>query len=188
MEGAGLGFFAEVLATYDPEEGKSVLRSLKSLAEISVNGFSRETYLELPDGIVQDEFLLVEVLNTATIGPRLKFAPDADPTDGLLHVACIKKNQEDGFLKYLQGMVTESLYELESVVLYKVPELKIRWHGFPVHVDGVVHPPGFNFREGEEEGASPLSLIRPFPDVAPEATIHVKVLPLCVVCGAAVIP
>lgn len=180
LEGAGLGFFAEILASYDPEEGKSVLRGLESLVAVFQNGFSRETYLQLPDQIVQEEFLAVEVLNTSAIGPRLKFAPDADPTDGLLHVVCIRKNEQDGFLNYLQGLVTESLYDLESVTVYKVPELTIRWRGFPVHVDAVVHPPHFDFRQQDKAQAGDSSFrssIRPYPDVAPEASLHIKVIP-----------
>lgn len=178
LEGAGLGFFAEVLASYDPEKGKSMLRSLGSIVEILQNGFSRETILELPDETVHDEFLLVEALNTTAVGPHLKFAPNADPGDGLFHLVCVSKSQQDGYLNYLRGMISEELHEMESVQVYKVPELKIHWHGFPVHVDAVVCPPGFDFCEGEPQaGASWSSIIRPFPDIEPEATIHIKVLP-----------
>lgn len=183
LEGAGLGFFAEVLAAYDPEKGKSVMRSLRSLAEVSLNGFSRITQIEFPEKTIQDEFLLVEVLNTTAVGPHLKFAPDADPTDGLLHVVCIKQNQQDTFLKYVRSLVTEELYELGSVEIFKVKELKIRWDGFPVHVDDVVLPPGFDFRRLEQqekeiqaENAFPFRL-RPFPDVEPGSTLHLRVLP-----------
>lgn len=178
LEGAGIGFFAEVLASYNPEKGKSVLRSLKSIVGILQEGFNRETILELPDQTIQDDFLLVEFLNTTAVGPHLKFAPDADPSDGLLNVICIKENQKEGYLNYLRGILVEDLHKMESVDVYKVPELKIRWRGFPVHVDAVVHPPGFDFKQAEaNENASPLSRIRPFPDVAPEATITIRILP-----------
>ncbi|MFO7678561.1 MAG: diacylglycerol kinase family protein [Chloroflexota bacterium] len=181
LEGAGLGFFAEVLAAYDPEKGKSVMRSLRSLAEISLNGFSRITQIEFPEKTIQGEFLLVEALNTKAVGPHLKFAPDADPTDGLLHVVCIRQDQRDTFLKYLSSLVAEDLYELGSVELFKVKELKIGWNGFPVHVDDVVLPRGFDYRRQEQsekqvEDASPFT-VRPFPDVEPGSTLHLRVLP-----------
>lgn len=178
VEGAGVGFFAEVLASYDPEKGKSILRSLESIVGILEKGFCRETIIELPDRTLKDGFLLVEILNTNAVGPRLKFAPDADPTDGLLHVVCIKESQQEGFLQYLRGLATETLNELESVEVYKVPELKIHWRGFPVHADAKVHPPGFDYRrEKREDTAALLAWIRPYPDIPESATVNFRVLP-----------
>lgn len=179
VEGAGVGFFAEVLASYDPEKGKSVLRSLEAVAEILERGFCRQTIIELPDRTLEDGFLLVEVLNTDAVGPRLKFAPDADPTDGLLHVVCIKESQQEGLLHYLRGLLAGELHQLESVDVYKVPELKIHWGGFPVHADAKVHPPGFDFRQVDPvQGMNGLGAgIRPFPDVPYSATIDFRVIP-----------
>lgn len=178
VEGAGVGFFAEVLASYDPEKGKSIMRSLESIVGILEKGFCRETVIELPDRTLKDGFLLVEILNTNAVGPRLKFAPDADPTDGLLHVVCIKESQQEGFLQYLRGLATETLHELESVEVYKVPEVTIHWHGFPIHADAKVHPPGFDYRrEGREDTAALPSWIRPYPDIPVSATVNFRVLP-----------
>ncbi|MBK8905203.1 MAG: diacylglycerol kinase family lipid kinase [Anaerolineaceae bacterium] len=175
MEGAGLGFFAEVLARYEPEKGKSVTRSVKSLVEVLTQGYGQRTTVHLPQQDVTCEFLLVEILNAHAVGPRLKFAPDADPTDGLLHVVCIDGEKREGYFSYLRGLLTEEMVELPSVSVYRVPELSIEWHGFPFHIDDYVQPKGFNFRrENQEEAAN---LIRMFPDVPEEATIHVKVLP-----------
>ncbi len=175
MEGAGLGFFAEALATYDPDKGKSVIRSLQSILDIWKHGFARETTLYLPDKEVKGEFLLVEALNTPAVGPRLKFAPDANPSDGLLDIVCIREEQRDGYLNYLRGMLTEELHELDSVEVYRVPELKISWNGFPVHVDARVHPPGFDFQLAGE-GEQPFKFV-PYPNLGPSATIKVSILP-----------
>jgi diacylglycerol kinase (ATP) len=171
IEGAGIGFFAEMLASYAPEQGKSVLRSAQSLIDVMQNGFARESTLYLPDKVVEGEFLIVEALNTTAIGPRLKFAPDADPSDGLLNIVCIRANQREGYLSYLRSLLAEELYNLDSVETYQVPEFRITWHGFPVHIDAELYPEGFDFRQ-ENEAA-----LRPYPDLAADAILHICSLP-----------
>jgi diacylglycerol kinase (ATP) len=171
VEGAGIGFFAEILATYEPEKGKSVLRSVKSLIEILQNGFAREATIRMPDQEVHGEFLLVEALNMSSIGPRLKFAPDADPGDGLLNIVCIREDNKESYIKYLTSLINEEMYELESVETYQVPWFDISWKGFPVHLDAEIHPPDFNYRKEEEEDGVGYSF-RPYPDLPESAVLH----------------
>lgn len=172
IEGAGLGFFAQVLATYDPEKGKSVTRSVESLVEVLREGYGQRTTIRLPQEEITTEFLLVEILNARAVGPRLKFAPNADPTDGLLHVVCIDGEKREGYFRYLRTMLTEEMAELPSVRVCEVPELEIAWDGFPFHVDDYIRPYGFDFRQKEDD----LSL-RQYPDVPEEATIRIEVVP-----------
>lgn len=175
IEGAGIGFFAEILATYEPEKGKSVLRSVKSLIEILQNGFAREAAIHMPNEDVYGKFLLVEALNMNAIGPRLKFAPDADPGDGLLNIVCIREDTRDSYLKYLTSLISEDLYELDSVETYRAPWFDISWKGFPVHLDAEIHPPDFNYRkeEADDTGYS----FRPYPDLPDSAVLHFENLP-----------
>ena len=172
IEGAGLGFFAEVLATYEPENGKSITRSVQALVEVLREGYGQSTTIRLAGEEVSTEFLLVEILNTHSVGPRLKFAPDADPTDGLLNVVCIDGNKREGYFRYLRGLLQEEMAELPSVAVYKVPELEIVWKGFPFHVDDYVRPSDFDFRPQDQ--SLPL---RQYPHSAEENTIRIKVLP-----------
>ena len=175
MEGAGFGFFAEVLARYEPEKGKSITRSVQTLVEVLTQGYGQKTTVHLPQEEVTAEFLLVEILNAHAVGPRLKFAPDADPTDGLLHVVCIDGAKREGYFSYLRGLLTEEMRELPSVSVYKVPELSITWHGFPFHIDDYVQPKGFDFRRTYQEEVA--HLLRLVPDVPKTAMIKIKVLP-----------
>ncbi len=173
IEGAGFGFFAQVLATYDPEKGKSVTRSIKSIVEVFRDGYGQQTKIRLPDRELSTEFLLVEILNTTAVGPRLKFAPDADPADGLLHVVCIDGEQKESYFQYMRSLLTEEIAELPSVSTYAVPRLEIVWKGFPFHVDDYIRPFDFDFQTKEEE----IFPLRRFPDVAEDATINIEVLP-----------
>lgn len=173
IEGAGLGFFAQALALYDPSKGKSITRSIRSLVDVFRDGYGQRTTIRLPDACIATEFLLVEVLNTTAIGPRLKFAPSADPTDGLLHVVCIDGEQQESTFRYLSSLLTEDIEEMPSVSVYQVPQLEILWTGFPFHIDDYVQPVGFDYRN-QENGPWPL---RRFGDVAEDAMIRIRVLP-----------
>lgn len=175
IEGAGIGFFAEILASYEPDKGKSVLRSVRSLIEILQNGFAREATIHMPDEDVHGEFLLVEALNMNAIGPRLKFAPDANPGDGLLNIVCIRDDKRESYIKYLTSLLNEELYELDSVETYRVPWFDITWKGFPVHLDAEIHPPDFSYRKEEEDGTG--YGFRPYPDLPESAVLHFENLP-----------
>jgi diacylglycerol kinase family enzyme len=173
IEGAGLGFFAQALAAYDPEKGKSVTRSVKSIVEVFQEGFGQRTTIRLPEEEISTEFLLVEILNTCAVGPRLKFAPDADPTDGLLHVVCIDGEKKESYFRYMRSLLTEEIADMPSVNVYKVQSLEIGWNGFPFHIDDYVRPFDFDYHNKKEE----LFPLRRYPDVPDDATIRVEVLP-----------
>lgn len=172
IEGAGLGFFAQVLATYEPENGKSITRSVQALVEVLREGYGQTTTIKVNGEEISTEFLLVEILNTHSVGPRLKFAPDADPTDGLLNVVCIDGQKREGYFQYLRSMLQEQMDELPSVSVYKASELEIEWKGFPFHVDDYVRPLGFDFRPQDQ--SFPL---RQYPYSSQDNTIRVNVLP-----------
>lgn len=175
LEGTGIGLFAETLAAYDPEQGKSALRSIQSLIETFQRGFVHEVTLRLPEEELSGRFLLIEVLNTTAVGPHLKFAPDADPTDGLLNVLCIREKQGAGYLQYLRGLLTEELPTLDGVELYQTPELQLSWDGFPVHVDAVVRPPNYDFRDKSINNDQVK--LHAFPDLPANSSLHISALP-----------
>lgn len=142
VEGAGLGFFADALHEYEPEKGKSILRGMSSVSEIFSRGFDHETIVHIDGHYKRGKFLLVELLNAPAIGPRLKFAPDADPTDGLIQVVFISASEREGFLSYMTSMLSEDLEKLSSVEVMQDTAVEIMWTGFPFHIDGEVRPNG----------------------------------------------
>lgn len=155
LEGTGLGFFADILATYDPAKGKSVLRSMQAFAKILSQGHAYDTTLNLDGEEISGNFLLVEMLNTTAVGPRLKFAPDATPHDGLLDILCIRESDRNNFLQYLASMLSEDLDKLETVEVHKTRKVVLKWDGFALHIDAELRPPGV--QEQAEAGDFRLS-------------------------------
>lgn len=62
----------------------------------------KEFKLEI-DGVDHSgKYLLVEIMNTRSIGPKLELAPSADPGDGFFEVVMIDEKQRASLLDYLR--------------------------------------------------------------------------------------
>jgi diacylglycerol kinase (ATP) len=137
VEGAGLGVFANVLAAYRPDEGKSLLRAVGAAA----NALDRENAIrcrvELDGERLDGEYLLVEVMNMKSIGPRVGLAPTADPSDGQFDAVLVHHRNRDALFAYLRGLVTSGLSELRSVEVVRGRKLKVNWRGSAFHADAV---------------------------------------------------
>jgi diacylglycerol kinase family enzyme len=174
FEGAGFGFFADILATYDPEKGKSIWRGLDAVRVHLQNGTPYANKLKLEGEEIAADFLLVEVMNTTAIGPRLKFAPQAAPDDGILELVCVESGDREGLLHYFTSLLLEELDRLETVTVRRVREVSFTWNGFPIHLDGEVRPPNWKARQAVEETEFGL---RPYLPHAESGEIRISILP-----------
>jgi diacylglycerol kinase (ATP) len=172
MEAFGFGFYAEALKNYQPEKGKSLARSILTGLQTLKDFEPRRYELWLDEQDLSGEYLLVEVLNTNAFGPRLKAAPKADPSDGLLEVVRIDSNNRDNFIRYLVALTNDKFDELPSVSVEQGLELKIAWDNFPIHVDAEVPTTRANI----DRRKFPAGGVRVSHTRTPETTIHVKML------------
>lgn len=166
LEAMGFGFYADTLAAYEPERGKSVLRGLAALRETLSAQRTCSCPMLLDGRDISGDYLMVEVLNTPAFGPWLKMAPGADLEDGLLEVVSICEKDRDSLLDYVAAILNETIDALPSVSRQRGRVLEIGWTGFAFHVDGEVRPEG----------------IRPQPDrpespEAKQATVRVELIP-----------
>lgn len=137
LEGAGFGLYAEALSRYKPEDGKSVLRGVKTLVEIVTELPSPTTRLRIDGQEEVGEYLLVAAMNTPQFGPRIPLAPEADPGDGLFDLVRVDAASRDSLLGYLRGLVSGDLPRLDSVDVRRVRSFEFLWTGFPIHQDAV---------------------------------------------------
>lgn len=140
LEGAGYGFFADLLSAYDPGQGKSLLRGLATLMGQARTWQSYPCRMVLDGTEVTGDFALVEVMNTRAIGPRLHLAPAADPCDGLLDVALVQREEIERLAPLLLRGVAGTLDRLPGVQYRQVQKLQLAWSGFPLHVDAEIRP------------------------------------------------
>jgi diacylglycerol kinase family enzyme len=140
LEAAGYGLYADTLAIYRPDYGKSVLRSIEAVRQTVSSFQTEQCAIHIDGNEVGDAYILFEVLNTPAFGPRLKVVPQADPADGWLDVLRIRENVREGFLAYVTSLLNGGLADLESVEVSRARKVEITWTGFPIHVDGEVRP------------------------------------------------
>lgn len=138
LEGAGTGLFAATLATYDPEEGKNPLRALTATVQ-TLSGYQPQEIKVWLDGEEQSQTtVLLEVMNTPAIGPRLRLAPNADPGDGWLDVVVVNPDQQVGFTTYLNNLLQGKFDDLPNVNVNRCRKVELEWNGSPFHCDGEV--------------------------------------------------
>lgn len=140
LEAFGCGLYADALATYEPERGKSVVRALQTMSQTLVDVQTYHWMLTLDGADLSGHYLLLEVLNTAATGPRLELAPGASTNDGLLDV--VRVHPSDVYhLEYVRGLLFGDIEEIPGVEVTRGQRLELHWTGFPLHLDGEVRPP-----------------------------------------------
>ncbi len=141
LEGFGFGLFPalmdemksmETREDATPEEELNL--ALQTLHTLVQNSEARSCHLEVDGEDISDKFLLVEIMNTRSLGPNLHLAPDADPGDGYLNVALITENQRADFSQYLLNRIHGDT-EPFSYQTYRAQNVVIQWKGSLAHAD-----------------------------------------------------
>lgn len=157
LEATGCGIFADVLYRYDPAQGKSVLRAVGTLRDVLVGYQPRELQVLMDGEDISGSYLGLEILNAKATGPRLKLAPGADPSDGLLDVVRVLPAEGVPLVAYARRLLAEALEELPNVEVRRGRRLEIAWNGDPLHVDEELRP----VRDAALEALGPLAGMPP---------------------------
>lgn len=168
LESLGIGFYASILKSYEPEKGKSILRGIESILE-GLEEYNEPKSFELTlDGMdISGEYILIEILNTPTIGPRLRLASQANTHDGLLDVVRVKESKDNGLVRIISSLLRGEVEELPNVLVNQGKILEIQWDGFPIHLDDQVLPVNeVGWRNGDM-----------LPKDPENATLQVEILP-----------
>lgn len=135
LEAFGFGLFAQGLANYHPDEGKSLFRALRAAIQTLTHYQAREWQLELDGENLSGRYLMVELMNTAAMGLRLRLAPGADPSDGLFEVVLVREDKSVGINSYIVKLAAGHIEKLPNVTVRRGRHLKLHWDGPPVHFD-----------------------------------------------------
>jgi diacylglycerol kinase family enzyme len=149
IEGLGIGLFTEMMYRLDAtnnvvlahlddtgEKVKSVLEILKErLPSFTPNSLK----ITLDGRDLSGEYILLEVMNISYIGPNLCLAPHANPSDGLLDIVLVSKDDQDNLSRCLSHCI-EGKLPYPGLTVRKGQHLQIEWDGFTVHIDDEVWP------------------------------------------------
>lgn len=135
LEAFGFGLLAHGLTDYNPGAGKSLVRAIGVALSTLTSYEAKPWRLTLDGEDLSGRFLLLEVMNTSSVGLRMVLAPDADPSDGLFDLVLVKDDDRVGLRAYLANLVAGKLESLPNVTLRRGKRLEISWDGSPLHYD-----------------------------------------------------
>jgi diacylglycerol kinase family enzyme len=135
VEAFGCGVFADMLALYDTEKGKSVGRAMSVVTDLLPNVEPYDLRLNLDGNDLSGQYVMLEAMNMAMTGPNLRLSPDADPFDGLLDIVLVKPDEKVNLFEYMKRNQDGNLEELQNVQRLQGKRLELVWTGFPTHID-----------------------------------------------------
>ena len=105
VEAVGIGALAEATAAIDQRNVSGPEKSRlarEALLEVLAAARPEQVRLAIDGQEVVASCLLAEIMNTASIGPRLALAPAADPGDGLLDLVYLEPEARAAMLAWLE--------------------------------------------------------------------------------------
>ncbi|HEU4470722.1 MAG TPA: diacylglycerol kinase family protein [Flavisolibacter sp.] len=115
-----------------PEERLAAAQEL--LHQLILSYKARACKLEIDGTDHSGSFLMVEVMNTRSIGPNLFLSPQADPGDGRFEIVLIREEERRAFADHVLGM---RMGKEETYPFFHLPadRARIRWQDSDVHAD-----------------------------------------------------
>lgn len=141
LEGFGFGIFPKLMKVMDKMEDDAgenrddkikIARAV--LYDIVLSYRPRECKI-VADGVDHTgKYIMVEVMNTQSIGPNLELSMDSDPGDGEFEVVMIPENHQKKFEAFLLNRINgkEDHYTFMTI---KAREIQIEWDGRDIHAD-----------------------------------------------------
>ncbi len=147
VEAAGVGFIGTMLAeTLRPIDW--VMRGVRRITSPGLDRWqrgargvarlvraqpAREVRLRADGVDLSGEYIAVEIMNIAAIGPRICLAPDARPGDGNLDLALVRPADRDALANYVES--PRSPDDRPPIETRRVRRVELDWPAADTHVD-----------------------------------------------------
>lgn len=111
VESFGFGLFPALIRTMEKLEGASKLSPEQEL-KIAIKKLYKSMFdskgafytIEFDGHKLEGHFLLVEIMNIKSLGPRWKIAPEAEVNDGYLDLILIPSNKKQQLIAYMKSL------------------------------------------------------------------------------------
>lgn len=142
IESAGAGLVTHLIATADTAPVEAALSEspipdrfddIRRLGALLLHAIDAADYEIDADGVdLSGRYLLVEVMNIRSVGPRLRLAPHADPGDGMLDLVLIDESARQRFAadveSWLDNWTTETPWPVRRVRRASIAGRRLAWH------------------------------------------------------------
>lgn len=138
LEGFGFGLFPRLMKEMEELDNSTKEVSEIKRAQVILHAIVQTyepRYCEITaDGVdVSGHYLMVEVMNIRSIGPRLVLT-DSDPGDGEFEVVLIPESHQKKFEAYLLNLISNK-EDTFSFMTLKAKSIEIKWKGSDAHID-----------------------------------------------------
>jgi diacylglycerol kinase (ATP) len=141
LEGFGCGIFPRLMKEMgkldldDQVSRSDRIKLARVLLHDIVQKFEPVSCKIVADGLEHSgNYIMVEVMNTKSIGPNLELAPQADPGDGEFDVVLIPESHQQKFATFLLNRINGGEEDFSFTTL-KASNLTISWQGKDAHLD-----------------------------------------------------
>jgi diacylglycerol kinase (ATP) len=141
LESFGVGIFPDLIHEMDKQSPaevdtaeKSLGKALEVLHDLVMNAEAKFCRIRVDDKEYKGNYLLVEIMNTTSIGPKLNLAPLADPGDGRFDVVLIDEKQREQLADYVEKKL-QGVEQVPFFDLLRARKIEIFWDGVKAHVD-----------------------------------------------------
>ena len=147
VEAFGIGLFArtipaaersKTLASLDSAEAK-VAYAIQMLRERLERCPPHALTLRLDGKDCSGDYVLVEIMNMAFVGPNLYLAPEINPRDGRLDVVLVTKSERDKLHESLEHW-QDGNFKRPALTRRLAQSIELEWTGFEVHMDDEAWP------------------------------------------------
>ncbi|PRY50364.1 diacylglycerol kinase family enzyme [Arcticibacter pallidicorallinus] len=141
VEGMGFGVFPRLIKDMNEVDSslidtpkKSLKVAREKLHEIVQTYEAKHCDIEADGRDYSGKYLMVELMNIASIGPNLVLAPMADPGDGFFELILITDKQKKEFISYIEDK-QQGKEGILNVTLIKAKNVTFKWEGKLAHID-----------------------------------------------------
>ncbi|GGW42458.1 diacylglycerol/lipid kinase family protein [Arenibacter certesii] len=144
LESVGFGIFPQLIhemKKYNNKElapNEELKKAVQVLLKIVDEFESQKTTINTNGITIKGKFLLVELMNTQYMGPNIKLAPYANPSDGNFELVLIPHQNKEELKNYLKEIIngkSDNLSLSKFVKTIRVKDVKLKWGGSKMHVD-----------------------------------------------------
>lgn len=146
VEAIGVGLIPSLITESDCRKPKAELtpeEDLRQNVALAMTLLSRAQPIGVrlhADGRdLSGDYLLVQVMNTQSVGPRLVVAPEADMHDGLFDVIALPASCRDAAMQALSAGAAWTEAHVPAMRT-RAARVELAWSGTPMHIDDDVWP------------------------------------------------
>jgi diacylglycerol kinase (ATP) len=144
LESVGFGLFPQLMHKMDKRKDpdneqpdEKIRAALEMLLELCRKYEAEECKLFLDGYDFSGRYILVEVMNTKSIGPNLFLAPEAHPGDGRFDVVLVTEENRHELVKYIESKIAGEPIDF-SFTCQHARDILMNWRGPHIHIDDQV--------------------------------------------------